>query len=340
MIRALFLLNFLLLVFYPTASSAWGYQGHRVVGSIADQLLNNNARQQVSALLGFELRIAGPWADCVKSVVRNDNDTFTYIEDPRHPEYEIPCTSFRTPAEQKRMEDYVGRNWTQCIYPPTGTERGCHNTYHFDDVAIERDHFDRSFEGTNEHDLVGAIVAAIAVLQDKTPSGPYSIADKKEALFMLAHFLGDLHQPLHVAAVYLDEHGHLVDPDATHHIDPTTETQGGNLIHDQHHIFHTEWDAIPADLGEAATPELLALARSAPPNQGNIEDWPADWASDTIMVAHDAFSGTHFRQTSPSHWSITFDDHDAYLASQETIKRQQLAKAGARLALLLNTIWP
>jgi hypothetical protein len=47
-------------------------------------------------------------ADCVKSVVRNDDDTFTYMEDPRHPEYEIPCTSFRTPAEQKRTEDYVG----------------------------------------------------------------------------------------------------------------------------------------------------------------------------------------------------------------------------------------
>jgi S1/P1 Nuclease len=96
-------------------------------------------------------------------------------------------------------------------------------------VAIDRDHFDRSFAGTNEHDLVGAITAAIAVLRDKTPSGPYSIADKKEALFMLAHFLGDLHQPLHVAAVHLDEKGHLVDPDAVHQIDPATETQGGDL---------------------------------------------------------------------------------------------------------------
>jgi hypothetical protein len=30
----------------------------------------------------------------------------------------------------------------------------------------------------------------------------------------------------------------------------------------------------------------------------------------------------------------------AYLASADTIKRQQLAKAGARLAELLNAIWP
>jgi hypothetical protein len=50
------------------------------------------------------------------------------------------------------------------------------------------------------------------------------------------------------------------------------------------------------------------------------------------MVAHDAFAGVRFHQTSAGHWSINFDDHDAYLASQDTTKRQQLAKAGARLA--------
>jgi hypothetical protein len=337
MCRAIFLLNCLLWVFYPTASWSWGYQGHRVVGSIADQLLSDNARQQVSQLLGFELRIAGPWADCVKSVERNSDGTFTYVEDPK---YEFPCTSFRTASEQKRMEDYVGRNWTQCVYPPSGKERGCHNTYHFDDVAVERDHFDRSYQGTNAHDLVGAITAAIAVLRDKTPSGPFSIADKKEALFMLAHFLGDLHQPLHVAAVYLDKKGKLVDPDASGQIDPATETEGGNLIRDQKHVFHAEWDAIPADLGDAATPELLSLARSYAPSQGNVEDWPAAWASDTIVVSHNAFAGTIFKQTSAGHWSVTFKDQETYLADQDTIKRQQLAKAGRRLADLLNAIWP
>jgi hypothetical protein len=61
---------------------------------------------------------------------------------------------------------------------------------------------------------------------------------------------------------------------------------------------------------------------------------------DTIIVSHDAFAGTKFRQTSASHWSITFHDHEAYLASEDRIKRQQLAKAGARLAELLNAIWP
>jgi hypothetical protein len=85
-------------------------------------MLNDNAKQQLAQILGFELRIAGPWADCVKSVVKNADGTFTYKEVPSHPEYEIPCTSFRTQTEQKRMEDYVSRNWSQCQYPPKGAQ--------------------------------------------------------------------------------------------------------------------------------------------------------------------------------------------------------------------------
>jgi hypothetical protein len=38
-------------------------------------------------------------------------------------------------------------------------------------------------------------------------------------------------------------------------------TEGGNRIHDQGLNFHGEWDEIPEDLGEAATPALLLAAR-------------------------------------------------------------------------------
>ena len=34
----------------------------------------------------------------------------------------------------------------------------------------------------------------------------------REALRLLAHYVGDIHQPLHVAAVYLDREGRVVDP--------------------------------------------------------------------------------------------------------------------------------
>jgi hypothetical protein len=50
---------------------------------------------------------------------------------------------------------------------------------------------------------------------------------------------------------------------------------------DQNLNLHFQWDEIPTDIGDAATKELLADARAALPSQGAIEDWPANWASDT-----------------------------------------------------------
>jgi hypothetical protein len=342
MSRLVFALSCLFGLLCPATAFAWGYQGHEVVGSIADQLLNDNARQHVRDILNFtkpSLLTAGPWADCVKSVVR-DVDGFEYVVDPTHLEYEVPCTPFKAPESRARMVDYVARNYANCKQPPTG----CHATYHFDDVAIQRDRYDRKFFGTNDHDLVSAIGAAIAVLTDKPAPPPFSIKDKKEALLMLAHFMGDLHQPLHVAAIYLDPEGKLVDPDAGPE-NPATETQGGNLIQDQNLNLHHEWDDIPTDIGEAFTKELLDAARKVPPSQGPVEGWPAMWASDTILVTRDAFAHLSFvpiRPTPPCNckWAVAFEDHGGYLQAMDAIKRQQLAKGGARLAELLNAIWP
>jgi hypothetical protein len=354
MVRIIFALNCLLCLLYPAAASAWGYQGHEVVGSIADHLLKPNAAQQVRQILNdsrtrdLDLRKAGPWADCVKSVVLQADGSFEYVVNPDHLDYEVPCTSFKAPEERARMEDYVRRNWSTCSYKPEGPdkpERGCHNTFHFDDIAIQRGRFDRNFQGQSSHDLVAVIGAAIAVLTDKPvpPPFPFSIKDKKEALLLLVHFIGDLHQPLHVGSVYLDADGKLVDPDVSHVIDPATETAGGNAIQDQNLSLHHEWDDIPTDIGEASTRELLAAAKSVPASQGRIEDWPAAWASDSILVARDAFAGLNFQRTDPPpkvRWTVAFDDHTAYLWLMDLSKRRQLAKGGARLAELLNAIWP
>ena len=169
-----------------TSAFAWDAAGHQVVGAIADQLLGANAKQHVGQILGYDLKTAGPWLDCVKSVAKQDDDGhFSYVVDPQ---YEPPCTPFAN--EHPRMEDYVKRNWFDCRYPAQGADRGCHNTYHFDDVAIQRDRFDKNFQGTTDHDIVAAINAAIAVLLDRPAPQPFSIIDKKEALFLLAHLLG------------------------------------------------------------------------------------------------------------------------------------------------------
>ena len=101
MLRLLYAACGLILFLVPDVALAWGYQGHRVVGSIADKLLaNSNAEKQVRSILNngdnpdskLDLRRAGPWPDCVKSVKRHDDGTFHYEVDPEHLEYEVPCT--------------------------------------------------------------------------------------------------------------------------------------------------------------------------------------------------------------------------------------------------------
>ncbi|MFX7094705.1 hypothetical protein ABTI17_19620, partial [Acinetobacter baumannii] len=91
----------------------------------------------------------------------------------------------------------------------------------------------------------------------------------------------------------------LVDPDIEHKVDPATETIGGNALQDENRNLHLQWDDIPTDIGDAATRELLADARSVPASQGPLESWPAAWASDSLLVARDAFAGLAFERIQP-----------------------------------------
>jgi hypothetical protein len=52
MLRFLFAVGGLIFLLTPDAASAWGFQGHRVTGSIADELLrDSNAARQVKDIL-------------------------------------------------------------------------------------------------------------------------------------------------------------------------------------------------------------------------------------------------------------------------------------------------
>jgi quercetin dioxygenase-like cupin family protein len=326
---------FLLLLAQGAHALAWHYQGHEVIGSIADQLLEPNAKQQVADLLGFELRLAGPWADCARNVHFVDG-TFKYS--PATSEFEIPCNKIfeKNPDEKARMEDYVSRNWSNCTFIP---DHGCDDTYHFADVAIQHNEYSRSYVGTSNHDIVSAINAAIMVLRDQPPPSPFSIRDKREALLLLVHFVEDLHQPLHVGAIYLDRNGQPVNPEGG--LDSETETIGGNRIIDANNNFHSEWDDIPVAFGESASPDMVCAARAVAPTTAPIEGFAEIWASDTVVASHSAFFGLSFSgKLDNGQWEVHFPDRAAYWSLQNLLKYDQLAKGGARLAQLLNAIWP
>jgi hypothetical protein len=319
---------------------AWGPQGHQTVGAIADELLAGTpAGKEVSKLLHRgKLQQAALWPDCAKGVKRKKSGKFYFFVDPRYTE----CAAYETKAGQQAMVAFVRRNWDGCH--PAADEEQCPNQYHYADVAIERDSYERADVGTSNHDVVSAINAAVAVLKGQAAPAPFKIASQREALRMLAHYVGDVHQPLHVGAIYLSPAGSEVDPDhAT--FDAATKTRGGNLLQigpkDQ---LHGEWDSIPdAQKLPQFLSEGVAAARLVPVTGGPAAQWAAAWATESVVASHAAFAdlsyGTEMDAGKQSqHWPTT--EPAGYAATRAGIQKQQLVKAGARLAQLLQAIFP
>jgi hypothetical protein len=184
---------------------AWGPEGHQTVGAIADALLvGTPAGARVRAILGDTepLQTASLWADCAKGVGRDAaSGAFHYAINTRFAE----CQPFESDTGQQAMVAYVQRNWDGCH--PQPDQEACHKQYHYADVAIERGAYARTEVGTSDHDIVSAINAAVAVLRGRAPPPPLAIVGRQEALRVLAHLVGDIHQPLHVGAIYLDAAG-------------------------------------------------------------------------------------------------------------------------------------
>lgn len=324
---------------FCSSAFAWGADGHHTVGAIADRLIAGTpAAQKVSALLGgLSLQDAAVWADCAKGI--DPAKDFAYTSAGKYPE----CKVFETPEREAEMSDYVRRNDTNC--PRQAGDESCHKSYHYTDVALQRSAYVRGTIGTRDFDVVAAISAATQVLMDKPAPRPFDIKDKREALLLIAHFIGDIHQPLHVGAVYLAANGTVVDPDAAA-FDPATETRGGNEIITIREAtrrrganLHQTWDDIPESLMSPQVDSAwLKLAGAVPRSKGDADAWSTGWASETLTRAKSAFSGLTFGAQQAAQWTTTLPY--AYDAKMEPIKKKALTAAGARLAQLLQTIWP
>jgi len=323
----------MLLALAPHVAWGWGAAGHEAIGAVADRLLaGTRAGGEVRTILGPDetLAEASVWADCAKGVV-HEGARFRYAPKDRFPE----CAPFETRKGKAAMVRFVARNAAHCA-PSQGDDACGHRTYHYTDVAIQHDHYDRRFVGTSDHDVVAAVHAAIAVLQGGAAPAPFAIDSKRDALRLLAHWVGDLHQPLHVEAVYLDARGRPIDPDRGR-FDPATATRGGNSIQDGDWNLHAEWDAVRPEVA-AEVRAGLAAARAVPRATGQPSEWPEAWATDTIAAGRAAFAPLSFGRREGDHWTVS--PPADYPRTREDLQRRQLTKAGARLAQLLRAIWP
>lgn len=317
---------------------AWGPQGHRVTGALADQLLAGTpTAKKVRQVLGANLQQAAAWADCARAVELKKG-VWVYTLPGTHPD----CRPFENPASEHALIDYVQRNASRCGgFASSAVCR--HKGYHFVDLPIQHPHYDPASPGTAPSDLVQAIDAAIVVLQGGKSPAPFDIRGQREALRLLAHFIGDLHQPLHVGAIYLDDDGHPVDPadaaDARAH-----GNAGGNQITLENAKLHALWDDVPDKTAKAvlAAP-ALAQARRVDKPTGPLAGWAALWAGESATVAAQAYAGLTIGAKhvglGGAEWPATASE-PAYRDERATAQQLQLVRGGARLAQVLRAIWP
>lgn len=307
-------------------STAWGFghEGHETTGAIAAQLLTGTqAEKEISKILksGEDLAGAARWADCAKG--------FRYCSKPLTNE----------------MKAYAAKNKN-------------HHQYHFADIPFEIGKYDPHALGASEEDVVHILTQAIAVLQGKTDAthNPHGFT-QREAFFLVCHLTGDIHQPLHVGAAYIDADNQFIKPTSQQQVDDgvAAKTEGGNWLMVGSHNLHGNWDTLYVQRAmkkeHATSPQEFAAALvgkglAAPHDSGDPTTWPAKWATESVKLAKteleniaiDDVTEVDDHGSQHSQWDITLPS--SYPTKAVTKDEHQLWLAGARLAEIFKTIWP
>jgi hypothetical protein len=225
-----------------------------------------------------------------------------------------------------------------------------HDTYHYANLPFQAAAYGLDITGARPTDLVQASREAIRVL--RTGKGLFT---PREALRLLAHFAGDIHQPLHVGNAFVSATGPLqfVIPNG-----PTgwrTSLGGNALVYGPENRFnlHSYWDAhaVNITMGSDDLATFAAkLFRDQPQpgwaNSGDPETWPAQWATEGLAhakKAHDgirlvSYLGPDDEKRVAHRWLI--EQPAGYDDRARPLIRRQLAVAGFRLAATLKAVWP
>jgi hypothetical protein len=300
------------------SAAAFGCKGHEIVAFIAEDRLDAHARAMVREILATapinaELRRycgdsgldafvdASTWADDERSV-RPETAGWHYIDIPR----------------------LVPQGDLMQFCPPS---TGC---------------------------IVTAIAAQLIVLRNQAAS-PQERAD---ALRFIIHLVGDLHQPLHTTTN--DDRGGNCVPVAYFGRAPE-ETNPGK--EDYRPNLHGVWDTNIVERFAQGRPSRQVASELEEEFKTQIAAWESEtvavnaWVLESHEVAEAVVYGllpTQIAVEKPQDVnSCSDDDHigtrmlklheqigEHYELAAETVVQTQLAKAGARLAALLNSLWP
>jgi len=323
---------------------AFGPRGQHLVGAIADRRLaqstNVAARKKLEQLLeGLSLEAVVTLPDSIKAWSRiptSESDSFHVTG---HPRIEAELRAF-VKANQ------VGG-------------RASHYDFHFADVPVlGNEKYSSSTVGRSEFDVVHMFEFCVQVLKRDVPEKNERAITKTIAVILLAHFLSDLHQPLHVGEQYFDINGNAIEP--TPQVRGFSDQSGNRL-----NLFlrgkelsvgrlHGYWDTATVATAFENTPDeqtAAALAREEPKHwklDSPVEGWGEALANEVLPIASEAYARLEVRnvKVTPSiPYVISGDAIEKTTANgvpyakwSAVIARQQIHKAGWRLAALFETL--
>ena len=292
----------------------YGPVGHQIIGAIADQkLAKTPVAAKVATLLdGLTLEDVSTYPDEIRGWDKTGPDDPSMFHFTKHPKIDA------------QLRDYWHAN------PPTkdlNSATPSHHWFHYTDVPVaDTEKYGDGQAGRSKWDIVHMIPYCIAVLKGEVPEDNARKITKPIALILLTHFVGDVHQPLHVGAEFFDKEGHPANPDKTSGL---LEDQGGNSLtlnlttggteQTRHAHFHYYWDSetvaanlppMPDTLSkeekhakiEAAKKDLIQEFVTHEPKDWRLpqsvalKDYAEAWANDIMPIAREAHDRLQFRE--------------------------------------------
>ena len=287
----------LLLAAAPRAVRAWGPEGHSIIAQLAASRLTPAAKAELKRILGDEYEIG---------------------------DYEVAS-----------WPDIIrGNKAYDALYPNQGR-------WHYIDFDVQQ-WYDDSFSLTVSESGEDVVCQIYRWRDDLAEPGKLEGEARLDALRFLVHLVGDMHQPLHCAFRYGDMGGNMLPVRSfsgeNYAFDEDTPMEWGapNLhsVWDEHLVYELLGRHTVRGMVRILSREITEADEAAWTRSGDV----LRWAADSYWIARkQAYRWTDGAKV-PFTWARPGMDltRANYIDSHLPIVREQLKKAGVRLAYLLN----
>jgi hypothetical protein len=304
---------------FPATAVGFGALGHQIVGAIADErLANSPTGEKIKHLLdGITLETASVIPDEIKGWDKKGVDDPSAFRYTAHPKIDAQLADFWRANQPTHQMD---------------SPNPSHHWFHYTDVPLRPvQKYADGKAGRSKWDVVQMIPYCTDVLTGKIPEQNDRKITKPIAIILLAHFVGDIHQPLHVGAEFFDPQGRSTDPERDK---SALGDEGGNTIYirlrgDPLHgrlphskRLHSFWDVdtvnahlpeVPETMKKEERRALIDPARKALahtmateeprnwklPASVGLRSYAETWADEIMPFAREAHERLIFRNVRP-----------------------------------------